>query len=70
MSPGVAGWAAAAVCIVTADVVALATGRETVTAAAHRAVTHPAGRTAIAAIVAAAIAHLIIEPHLTKGADL
>lgn len=66
LTPGVAGWAGAAACIAAADVVALATGRETVTAAAHRAVTHPAGRTAVAAVVAAAIAHLIVEPHLRQ----
>lgn len=64
MTPGVCGWAAAAACLAAADIVAVLTGRETVTAVAHRAVTHPAGRAVVAAVVAAAIAHLIIEPHL------
>lgn len=66
MTPGVAGWAAAAICIVAADIVALATGRETVTAAAHRLVRTPAGRTFVAAFVAGGLTHLIIEPHLTR----
>lgn len=68
VSPGVAGWLGAGLCIAAADLVALATGTETVTAVAHRAATHPAGRTLIAAVTAAAIAHLIVEPHLTRGA--
>jgi len=66
VSPGVAGWCAAAVALATADIVALVTGRETVTAAAHRAVTHPAGRIAVVAAVAAAVTHLVIEPHLVR----